>query len=159
MVTLERVEWDDPRAAGLRVEMDAEMGALYASSTDGFSPERSAAVAAALAVRPEHIVATVLALDGDKVVGHAALRPIDGALEVKKVFVTAEARGRGISRAIMRELEVIASERNITRLVLQTGSRQPEAIGLYEAIGYRQIPVYEPYTVLAVALCYDKVLH
>jgi GNAT superfamily N-acetyltransferase len=152
------VDWDDPRAAGLRAEMDAEMGALYASSTDGLSPERKAEVSAALAAHPEQIVATVLAVDGKKAVGHAALRPFDESLEVKKVFVTAEARGRGISRALMGELEAIALERDVRRLVLQTGDRQPQAIGLYEAIGYRQIPVYEPYTALAVALCYSKVL-
>jgi GNAT superfamily N-acetyltransferase len=155
---LERVEWDDPRAVALRAEMDAEMTALYASSMDGLSPERKAAVLVALAANPEQIVATVLALDGEEAVGHAALRPLEGALEVKKVFVTAEARGRGISWALMRELEVIASERHVARLVLQTGDRQPVAIGLYEAIGYQQIPVYEPYTVLPVALCYGKVL-
>jgi GNAT superfamily N-acetyltransferase len=112
-----------------------------------------------LAVRREQIVATVLAFDGETAVGHAAVRPFEGALEVKKVFVTAVSRGRGISRALMGELEVIASERDVPRLVLQTGDRQPEAIGLYEAIGYRRIPVYEPYTALAVALCYEKVLH
>lgn len=55
------------------------------------------------------------------------------------------ARGTGASRALMAELERLASARGAARLILQTGDRQPEAIALYQRIGYAPIEVFEPY--------------
>jgi GNAT superfamily N-acetyltransferase len=56
----------------------------------------------ALAVPPEEFLATVLVLTEDgTVVGHAALRRLDGELEVKRVIVLPEARGKGAASALM----------------------------------------------------------
>jgi GNAT superfamily N-acetyltransferase len=139
--------------------MDTEMGALYASAMAAETPEQRDLVDVALTVDASQILTSVLAIDGDAAVGHLALRPYgDDALEVKKVFVSPEARGRGISKALMREAEVIARERGIRRLVLQTGDRQIEAIALYVRVGYEAIPVYGAYTVMSNALCFEKQL-
>lgn len=156
--SLARVEWLDPRAEALRDDMSVEMEELYASAVADRDPEIMRIFEAALAVDPPTIVGTVLALDGVAPVGQAALRPHGDALEVKKVVVDPAQRGRGISRLLMSELEVIARELGYPRLLLQTGDRQLAAIALYEAIGYRPIPPYAPYELISNALCYEKVL-
>jgi ribosomal protein S18 acetylase RimI-like enzyme len=69
-----------------------------------------------------------------------------------------EHRGRGISRALMIELEAIAREMGAASLVLQTGPLQVPAIALYESLGYEAIPPYGKYTVIPNALCYQKTL-
>ena len=154
----ETVEWADPRAAALREAMNVETGAMYAERMASQTAEEQAAVDVSLAIDPATIVHTVLVIDDGVPVGHAALRPWNGELEVKKVFIAPEARGRGLSRALMIELERVAGERGIPSLVLQTGNLQLAAIALYESMGYRPIDVYGLYTAIPDALCYRKVL-
>lgn len=143
------VAWDDPRAVALRGAMDQEMGRLYG---DAPSPE----VRRALAVDPADVLVTVIAVDAGEGVGHAALRRLGDGYEVKKVVVSETHRRRGISRALLAAVEDAARARGATRAVLQTGDRQPEAMALYEATGWRRIPVYPPYDVLANSRCYAK---
>jgi len=56
--------------------------------------------------------------------------------EIKRVFVTPEFRGQGISKLIMAELERRLTENQIGISRLETGIAQPEAIGLYKGLGY-----------------------
>jgi GNAT superfamily N-acetyltransferase len=155
-VEIRRVDWFDPRAAALRGAMDAEMDTLYATVVTQMSPELSEKIGAALVVDPEEMVSTFVAADGEQFVGHAALRPFENALEVKRVFVAPEYRGRGISKALMAEAEEIARERGVRDLVLQTGDLQAEAIALYEGIGYRRIPPFGRYAGLDLLLYFGK---
>jgi GNAT superfamily N-acetyltransferase len=144
--------------------MEAEMDTLYGHVVNGQPASVRAAVDAVLAVDPLDVVVTVLALDSvdGAVLGHAALRRGPGlgphVLEVKKVIVATEHRGRGVSRFLMAELEAVGREHGATSLVLQTGDLQLPAIRLYEASGYLPIPVYGGYAVMSNALCYAKAL-
>jgi putative acetyltransferase len=56
--------------------------------------------------------------------------------EIKRVFVLPEHRGKGYARSIMAALEAELRQRNITCARLETGISQPEALGLYRALGY-----------------------
>jgi GNAT superfamily N-acetyltransferase len=156
--TIARVDWFDPRAVELRTAMDQETRAMYAAFTSGESPESRAAIDAALAVDPEDIVTTILAVAEKDAVGHAALRPYAGSLEVKKVFVPVRQRGRGIARLLMGELENVARGRGAQSLVLQTGVLQVPAITLYEDLGYAPIDAYGKYVNVPGALCFEKTL-
>ena len=161
--TLVEVPWSDARAVALRDAMNVETGAMYAQFMANRTPEQQTATDAALTVDPATITYTVIALEGETPVGHAALRPvvtgsIAGALEVKKVFVAPSARGTGLSRRIMADLEAVARERGVTRLVLQTGPLQVPAIRLYESLGYVRIEPYGKYGVIEDTLCFRKVL-
>ena len=151
---LERTTGADPRSVELRAAMDLEMDERYAEWSAALSPETAAAVWAVVAAHDEELD-VVLALDDDPV-GHAALRPFEDALEVKKVYVLPGARGRGISKLLMDELEAIARERGVRRLVLQTGPLQPEAVGLYESLGYQAIEPYGGYGVIPGVRCFEK---
>lgn len=155
--TLEAVDYADPRAAALRTAMDVEMSARY---SDPGGPGLSPAVQAALAVDPATIRHTVLAVDHDGTpIGHAALRDHHGEWEVKRVVVAAGQRGRGVGRAVVTELERVARAAGASRVILQTGDRQPEAEGLYAALGWTRIPAYPPYAeALPQSRCFEKPL-
>ena len=158
MIRLDVVDWSDPRAVAQRDAMNAETGAMYAEFIAGNPPEVNAAIDAALAVDPASIVYTVIALDGDEVVGHSALRPFEEKLEVKKVFVVPSRRGAGVARALLADLEEYAQARGVASLVLQTGRLQGDAVALYEKIGYVAIPRFGEYLNVPGALCFEKQL-
>jgi len=61
-----------------------------------------------------------------------------GHAEMKRVFVDPAARGKGVARAIMEALEQEAARLGVTRMQLETGIRQPEAIALYRKFGYAE---------------------
>ncbi|MEX8034008.1 GNAT family N-acetyltransferase [Microbacterium sp. 20-116] len=157
--TIENVAWTDHRALALREAMDAEISPRYAGVFAAFDEVTAAALAEDFALDPATVVEVALVLDADgRAVGHAALRALGDELEVKRVYVDPRARGRGASRALMTELERLAVARGASRLILQTGDRQPEAIALYERIGYAPIAVFEPYTRFAGSRCFAKLL-
>jgi GNAT superfamily N-acetyltransferase len=62
--------------------------------------------------------------------------------EIKRMYVRPQFTRRGLARAILAELERSASAVGITRLVLETGTKQPEAIALYRSEGYVDVPSF-----------------
>jgi len=85
-----------------------------------------------------------------------AFRPWEGAAEIKRMFVGHEFRGRGFGRAMLRFLESEAGRRGFTRAVLETGTRQHEAIAMYEQEGWVKIPQFGPYLTAQMSVCYGK---
>ncbi|MGD9985607.1 GNAT family N-acetyltransferase [Pseudonocardia sp.] len=75
------------------------------------------------------------------VVGSVAMRAAaePGAAEMKRLYVRASHRRRGLARLLLHAAEDRAREAGYTRIVLETGVRQPEAIALYEAEGYTPV--------------------
>ncbi|OZM78493.1 GNAT family N-acetyltransferase [Pseudonocardia sp. MH-G8] len=69
----------------------------------------------------------------------------DGDAEVKRMYVNAAHRGHGHARAVLAELERAAAAAGHARLVLETGTRQPEAIALYASSGYAPMPAFGHY--------------
>ena len=82
----------------------------------------------------------------------------DGDAEIKRMFVVREARGRGLARAILAELEATAAAAGRTRMILETGLRQPEAIALYESCGYLPVKKFGYYRDQDLSLCLGKPL-
>jgi putative acetyltransferase len=71
--------------------------------------------------------------------GGVKLMEDDGVYgEIKRVFVLPAHRGCGHARAIMTALESWLATRCISVARLETGIAQPEALGLYRALGYRE---------------------
>ena len=90
-------------------------------------------------------------------VGCACFKRYDtDTAEIKRMFVLPVARGNGISTAILTELEVWAKSLGFRCAVLETGSSQFEALGLYRKQGYSCIPNYIPYTNLPDSICFRK---
>ncbi|MGH3317761.1 MAG: GNAT family N-acetyltransferase, partial [Nocardioidaceae bacterium] len=72
---------------------------------------------------------------GARTAGLPGTRPA----EVKRMFVRAAVRGRGIARAVLGALEASARAEGVDWLVLETGDRQPEAVALYRSAGYTEV--------------------
>lgn len=60
----------------------------------------------------------------------------DGDAEIKRMYVRATARRRGYARRILEAIERSAADAGRRRMVLETGSAQPEAVAMYVAAGY-----------------------
>lgn len=69
----------------------------------------------------------------------------DMDVELKRMYVRPTFRGRGLARAVLAELERTAAEAGYARLILETGSKQPEAIALYTSAGYTPVPSFGYY--------------
>jgi GNAT superfamily N-acetyltransferase len=92
-------------------------------------------------------------------VGCGAIRRMDAATaEIKRMYVIPKHRGMGAGRAILEKLEQVALELGVTRIVLETGERQPEAIALYEHGGFARIPLFGEYADSPISVCMEKVL-
>jgi len=74
------------------------------------------------------------------------------------MFVTPDYRGRKISKQVLGELEAWAKELGYSKAVLETGSGQPEAIGLYARCEYERIENYGQYKDFPNSLCFEKKL-
>lgn len=152
-VLIQDKPWTDPEGAHLRCEQRAEIAIRY--GTDDSEP----GVKPTAADIAEFVVAY---LDG-KPVGCGGLRAlaglsIDADAEIKRMFVRSNNRGSGAAVAVLRSLEERATKRGWTRLVLETGFAQPDAIRFYEREGYVRIPNFGYYIGNADSVCYGKTL-
>jgi GNAT superfamily N-acetyltransferase len=85
-------------------------------------------------------------LDGRPVAcgGWRAL-PAEGVAEIKRMYAVPDARGLGVAAALLRAIEESARGQGQRRLVLETGTRHPEAIRFYRKHGYEPIENYGHY--------------
>jgi GNAT superfamily N-acetyltransferase len=84
----------------------------------------------------------VLSRDAGVIAGGGVKALGDGLAEIKRMYVRPEARGQGVARRLLHELEQAARELGYERVRLDTGSRQPHAEALYRSAGYVEIPDY-----------------
>lgn len=102
--------------------------------------------------------AMVIYADGIPV-GCGCFKPFDSeTIEVKRMFVKPELRGRQLAARLLRELEIWALEEGFTGAVLETGVRQVEAQRLYSIAGYSKTENYGQYIGMEDSLCYRKQL-
>jgi GNAT superfamily N-acetyltransferase len=86
----------------------------------------------------------VAVADGELIASAGWRRHGDDA-ELKRMFTTKAARGRGVARRMLAAIEESARDAGCRRMILETGDRQPEAIALYEGAGYRPVEGYGIY--------------
>lgn len=77
-------------------------------------------------------------------------------VEIKRMFVLPDYRGKGFAKAVLIELELWAAALNYTHTILETGKKQPEAIQLYLKAGYTIIPNYGQYENVENSICMTK---
>ena len=108
----------------------------------------------------ENLETVIVVYDDNKPVGCGCFKKFDNdSVEIKRMFVLAEQRGKGIGAAIMKELETWAKELQYKFVVLETGNGQPEAIHLYQKQGYTVIPNYGQYIGKELNICMKKELN
>jgi GNAT superfamily N-acetyltransferase len=77
-------------------------------------------------------------------------------IEIKRMFVSPEARGLGLAQRILQELEQWSLELGYSVSILETLYKQKEAISLYQKVGYAIVANYEPYVGLKNSICMRK---
>jgi N-acetylglutamate synthase-like GNAT family acetyltransferase len=149
-VDLRREEITSPVAAGLIAALNAELSERYREEGANHFRLDAAEVA-------EGRGAFVVARIGGEPGGCGALRRIDAASgEIKRMYVAPSLRGRGVGARLLAALEAEARRLGLSRIVLETGTRQPEALGLYRRAGYVEIPPFGEYVGSPLSVCMEK---
>ena len=92
-------------------------------------------------------------------IGCGAIRHYsEDTVEVKRMYVLENQRGKGIASTILNELETWAKELTYKKCILETGKRQAEAVNLYHKAGYTIIENYGQYTNMENSVCFEKIL-
>jgi DNA-binding MarR family transcriptional regulator/GNAT superfamily N-acetyltransferase len=112
----------------------------------GFDPGRSISAQAEELVMPSGLL--LIARLRREPVGCGALKLHgDAPAELKRMWVAPPARGLGLGRRLLRELEQQAAQAGVTALRLETNRHLTEAIALYRSAGYLEVDAFndEPY--------------
>lgn len=147
-VTIRVEDPRSPEAAALIARLDEDLHRRYpAEFVHGFDPD---------SIAGGRGVFLVGRLDGRPVACGAVRLLEPGVGEVKRIFVDDSARGRGLARRILKTLEDEGRKLGFARIVLETGTNQPEAMGLFTSEGYAQIPPFGEYVGDPYSVCMEK---
>jgi GNAT superfamily N-acetyltransferase len=135
--TLRALPYDDPLAQYLIEAVQQEYVLRYGG--------RDAAVVEPGEFLPPRGLFLVAEVDGVPA-GCGAWRLLpSGAAEIKRVYVEPAFRRQGVARLVVAALEASAAAAGHTRVVLNSGREQPEALALYADLGYGPVPGYGVY--------------
>ncbi|MCX4826455.1 GNAT family N-acetyltransferase [Streptomyces sp. NBC_01142] len=127
--------YDHPDARRLTQALRAEQLGLYGFADD---PDTTPEVD----FDPPHGLFLIAHL-GEEAVGCGGVRLLDEhTAEIKRMYVSGDARGHGIGRYLLEHLERHAVSRGATRIMLETGRRNTAALALYHRTGYLPCPSY-----------------
>lgn len=152
MITFVRTDIHHPDFQDLVKQLDVQLTHWYGSQMEVFNP---------LNVLKEETYCLV-AKDENNSVGIGAFRIMEdeSAVEIKRMFVHPNHRGKGISKLILQELENWAKEKNFKYAKLETGHKNIAAKQLYQKAGYVLIEPFGPYQAMDrnISFCYGKKL-
>jgi GNAT superfamily N-acetyltransferase len=148
--TIERHDILSPTARNLIQALNAELSSRYPE--DGATHFR---------LDPDEVAegrgAFLVASRAGTPVGCGAVRRIEGETgEIKRMYVSPSERRQGLGWALLAALEAEARSLGLSRLVLETGVRNPEAVAMYERAGYSTIPPFGEYVDSPLSVCMGK---
>lgn len=142
---------ESPRAEGVRALLEQSW-----AFSDSLYPAESNHHLDEVGLDRPGIVFFVARQDG-RALGCGALSTLGFAYgEIKSLFVLPDARGRGLARRLLAAIEREGRSQGLSVLRLETGIRQPEAIGLYEAVGFLRIPPFGDYAEDPLSIFMEK---
>jgi len=101
----------------------------------------------------------IVAYQNNEPLGCGAFKKYDGeTVEIKRMFVLPEGRGKKIASKVLAELEQWANELGYKKCILETGATFKDAVGLYKNANYAVIPNYGQYKEVANSMCFSKSL-
>jgi putative acetyltransferase len=139
---------DQPEVHALLSQSDTYMAALYPAESNHMID-----VATLGAPNARFVVAR---RDGAAVGCGALMLGADGEAEIKRMFVAPEARGLKVGRLILTALEEAGKADGVRVIRLETGLRQPEAIGLYRRHGYTERGPFGTYAPDPLSTFFEK---
>jgi len=127
---IEYLDPDTPEAQALLAVSDAYYVDLYPAESNHLESSDD--------LQKPNVLFVGCRIDGELVASGAAkiMQDEDSYAEIKRVFVVDEHRGKGLSSKLMRFLETELQGRGVSLFRLETGIKQPEALGLYRKLGY-----------------------
>jgi putative acetyltransferase len=149
MITVARTDPRDPQATALLQSSHALMQSLFPPE-DNFYLSIGDLCA-------DHIH-FFTAREGDTILGTGALAVKDDYAEIKSMFVSEVARGRGVGDAIMRALEDHAKTEFVRHLKLETGNLLQAAQRMYARHGFTMCGPFGDYTHAASSVFMEKTL-
>ena len=112
-----------------------------ASRYPGWAPASSQSVEPSDLAPPNGV--WLVAYLQQRAIGCGGLQRLDvDTAEIRRLFLHESARGRGIGHMLLSELESHARRLGYKRVRLTTGDRQPEALHMFQAAGYLEIPPF-----------------
>jgi putative acetyltransferase len=149
MIQIVRANSSNPLFCSLTALLDEELNSRYGELQKSYDKHNII----------EHNNTVVIALDYEQPVGCGCFKPYsENMVEIKRMFVHKEYRGKGISKLVLKALENWAVEHGFVSAVLETGIGQHEAIGLYTSYGYNKIENYGQYAGNMNSVCMMKKL-
>ena len=149
MITLQRTTSENLHFQELVSKLDAYLWEIY--------PETQALYDTFNVIERNDTV--VIAYVDDVAAGCGCFKKFDSeTAEIKRMFVSPNHRGLGISHLILEDLEKWVSESGFTYLILETLHKQTAAIHLYQKRGYTRIDNYGPYVGLPDSICMRKAI-
>ena len=137
---------DTPTSAAARYCFGSYLAELDARFDAGFDPDRSISAEADELTEPRGLL--LIARLREEPIGCGALKLHGrGPAEIKRMWIAPAARGLGVGRRLLDELERHARRHGATVARLETNRALTEAIGLYRSAGYREVAPFndEPY--------------
>jgi GNAT superfamily N-acetyltransferase len=144
------VKYDAPEAAELIAEVQQEYVLRYGG------PDRTPVDPAEFA--PPQGLFLVGFSSGGTGVACGGWRSHGTDAELKRMYVRRDARRGGLARELLAELERSAIAAGHRRMILETGSKQPEAVALYRSAGYTDIPAFGYYAATPLSIHLGKPL-
>lgn len=149
MISLKRTDSNNEDFIGLVRNLDADLAIRDGDDHAFYNQFNSISM----------IKYAVVAYLDDVPIGCGAIKLFDDAtMEVKRMYVTPQSRGKGVAVSVLAELELWTKELGYKRCVLETGINQPEALMLYQKNGYNRIPNYGQYAKVENSFCFEKIL-
>jgi GNAT superfamily N-acetyltransferase len=150
MITIKRTDSSNTDLPGLIRELDKDLRGRYGAEQEHFDQFN----------KIENLETVVIAYAENEPVGCGCFKEFDSSsVEVKRMFVAPGHQRKGIGASILKELEKWAAEIGYNSMILETGTRQQEAIRLYQKIGYQIIPNFSPYIGNELSVCMKKELN
>lgn len=149
MLTITRTNSDNKDFLNLIIELDK-----YLKTTDGdehdFFDQYN---------KVDHIDHVVVIYENSRAIACGAIKEYDShTMEVKRMYTSPIARGKGVASIVLAELEKWSLELGYTRCILEMGKLQTQAEILYRKNNYTIIPNYGQYKGVESSLCFEKVL-
>lgn len=146
---VKRTNSNDPDFQKLVIELDKEL-AIRDGEEHSFFAQYNATTM---------IKYVVLFYENKLPIGCGTIKEYDTVtMEIKRMFVPLEKRGKGTASMVLKELENWASELGYQKCILETGIKQPEAISLYKKNNYSVIKNYGQYAAVESSVCFEKLL-
>nr|WP_239178011.1 GNAT family N-acetyltransferase [Actinoplanes octamycinicus] len=142
--------FDEPEVVELVAQNMRDLSERYGGTGD------DTPIAAADFLPPDGDFLVAVRVGDGRLVASAGWRRHGSDAELKRMFTLAEARGRGVARRMLAAVEESARAAGCSRVILETGDRQPEAIALYESAGYQRIEDFGYYAGHEGVLSYAK---